>query len=174
MLHLALQGLCATLFFLLLLRPSSCLHIPAFSAFLFHARNNVRPHAFPFPPSEFRARMFPIPQSLVSDLVSCMAQFSLEEETCCLPRKKQRQTPRFPFSAFRVPCSYVPHSPESGVRPCFLHGSILSGRRLAIFHARNNVRPHAFPFPPSEFRARMFPVPHSSPPLRHHGKGSII
>jgi hypothetical protein len=78
---------------------------------IFHARNNVRPHAFPFPPSEFRARMFPVPQSLVSDLVSCMAQFSLEEETCCLPRKKQRQTPRFPFSAFRVPCSYVPHSP---------------------------------------------------------------
>ena len=34
-------------------------------------------------------------ESLVSDHVSCMVQFSSEEETCLPSRKKQRQTPSF-------------------------------------------------------------------------------
>ena len=66
----------------------------------------------PFPASPFLLPRSLFPERLVSDLVSCMAQFSPEEESCRPPHKKQRQTPH----SLRIPLPLTPDPFHSGFR----------------------------------------------------------
>ncbi|MCK4355816.1 hypothetical protein KAW44_01900, partial [Candidatus Bipolaricaulota bacterium] len=73
--------------------------------------------------------------------VSPLSPFPLPSSPC----RPLSASPSLPIPA--SPClsprvSLSPRLRESGVRPCFLHGLVLTRRkRPADLHARNNVRP---------------------------------